>query len=275
MSIFGLGTETYLYVNGLTINETIPISNNKTFMPVKCKLPLNTISKLIKSDVDFAIAILCSGSLSSQLKIEAENPKDLAISAWNSQWDLILLSAIFNCNCVCNLQCTQPLEEISSDSALQVANYHMQGLFNEPYTVTDENGKWINKYFSNAQALIENDSFMTAIHSMATYKWNPHPRVQLAILWAGIESLFRINSELSFRISLYISKFLSDKNIDEAKKIFDEVKSLYKARSSAVHGDNIKGDNTTLVVRSASLLNRLIVKCIEINGLPDVENLIY
>ena len=32
------------------------------------------------------------------------------------------------------------------------------------------------------------------------------PRVQLAILWAGIESLFRINNELSFRISLYIAK---------------------------------------------------------------------
>ena len=101
------------------------------------------------------------------------------------------------------------------------------------------------------------------------------PRVQLAILWAGIESLFRINNELSFRISLYIAKFLGNEDSNEEKRLFDEVKSLYKSRSSAVHGDNIKGDINSLVTRSATLLNKLIVKCIEINELPNVESLIY
>lgn len=275
MGMYGLGTETYLYVNGLIVNEEIRISEDKILVPVHCKLPINIVFQLLKNDVDFAIAILCAQSITSQLKINAVSSQKLASFAWNAQWDLVLLSAIFNCNSICNLQCTEPVEMISNGSILQVTNYHLQGILEEPYTVTKEDSEWLEKYFTHAQNLLNTDAFMTAVHSMATYRWHSIPRVQLAILWAGIESLFGISSELSFRISLYVSKFLAGDNKDKVKDIFDETKKLYKAQTSAVHGDNIKGDLGSLVNKSATLLNRLIVKCIMKNELPDADNLTF
>ena len=274
-SIYCTEKETYLYVHGLSVSEEVQISENAVLMPVKCKLPLMTVSEILDNEVDFAISILCSESIVSQLRITAEVPEDVGLIAWNSQWDLVLLSAIFNCDIISNIQCTHSIEKIAKESTLHITNYHLRGLFGESYILTAEDKEWINKYFSNAQFLLDNDSFMTATHSMSSYRWHSMPRVQLAILWAGIESLFRINNELSFRISLYIAKFLGNKDSNEEKRLFDEVKSLYKSRSSAVHGDNIKGDINSLVTRSATLLNKLIVKCIETNELPNVESLIY
>lgn len=274
-SIYCTEKETYLYVHGLSVSEELQINENVVLMPVESKLPLMTVSEILDNEIDFAISILCSESIASQLRITAEAPEDVGQIAWNSQWDLVLLSAIFNCDIISNIQCTHSIEKIAKESTLHITNYHLRGLFGEPYILTAGDREWINKYFSNVESLLDNDSFMTATHSMSSYRWHSMPRVQLAILWAGIESLFRINNELSFRISLYIAKFLGNEDRNEEKRLFDEVKSLYKTRSSAVHGDNIKGDMNSLVTRSAVLLNKLIVKCIEINELPNVENLIY
>jgi len=275
LSVLGTGTETYLCINGLIVNEPVPLGENKTLVPLAGEIPFNVVSKLLNNDIDFSVAVLCSGNLLSQLHITDENSEKLAIAAWNAQWDILLLSAIFNCSCNASLQCSDPIDVITEKSSLHITNYFMQGIFDKPYTLTSMDKDWITANFVKAQQLIWDEAFMTAVHSMATYRWNPHPRVQLSILWAGIESIFKINSELNFRISLYISKFLSNKDADEGKEIFREIKSLYKARSSAVHGDTIKGDTSSLVMRSASILNRLIRKCVENNGLPDIEDLIY
>lgn len=275
VGIVGIGRETYLFVHGLLVNEEVHLTDNHILMPVQNRLPLKVISKKIENDIDFAIIALCSKSITAQLKIIAGDSKDLAISAWNSQWDLILLSAIFQCESLCNLQSTHPIEQVGDDTILHVTNYAMHGVFSNPYTITKEDIVWLQRFFTNANSLLDNDFFRTAVHSMWSYRWHSMPRVQLAILWAGIESLFPIDQELTFRFSLYISKFLAGSDNEKAKEIFSETKKLYGSRSSAVHGGNIKGDLNKLVTQSASLLNQLILKCIVIKNLPNIDDLIY
>ena len=97
--------------------------------------------------------------------------------------------------------------------------------------------------------------------------------MQLAILWAGIEGLFEVNSEIVFRLSLYAARFLAPDNETERSQIFSDVKRLYKQRSAAVHGSKIKGDSNIGVEESARLLLRLIRKCIVCKSLPCIENL--
>jgi hypothetical protein len=274
LSILGVGTETYLYINGLIVTEDIFISKNITLLPTCKKLPIDKISRLINKDFDFAIAVLCSRSMFSQMRITAETPENLAALAWNAQWDILLLSAILKCDAMCNLQCTHPIEDISEFSAINITNYHMRGLASNAYTLTKEDKDWLERYYKNTKVLLENDSFATAIHSLASYKWHSMPRVQLAILWAGIEALFSVNSELSFRISLYVSKFLASNN-DDLKNIFADTKKLYSVRSLAVHGSPIKGDLNSSVDKSASLLNALVKKCIEANAMPNTDELIF
>lgn len=99
-SIYCTEKETYLYVHGLSVSEEFQISKSVVLMPVKCKLPLMTVSEILDNEIDFAISILCSESIVSQLRITAETPEDVGLMAWNSQWDLVLLSAIFNCDII-------------------------------------------------------------------------------------------------------------------------------------------------------------------------------
>lgn len=105
-SIYCTEKETYLYVHGLSVSEEFQISKSVVLMPVKCKLPLMTVSEILDNEIDFAISILCSESIVSQLRITAETPEDVGLMAWNSQWDLVLLSAIFNCDIIIDIRLT-------------------------------------------------------------------------------------------------------------------------------------------------------------------------
>ena len=95
------------------------------------------------------------------------------------------------------------------------------------------------------------------------------------MLWAGIEALFAIDRELSFRLSLLSAKFLEPNDKTAAKGVYKQVKNLYKARSRAVHGGEMKGDSKTLIHDSATLLHRLIRRCVESEALPNSEELAF
>lgn len=109
---------------------------------------------------------------------------------------------------------------------------------------------------------------------MASYRWHSVPRVQLAVIWSGIESLFNVNTEVSFRISLYIANFLGE-NEAQAQQIFKQVRKIYSSRSSAVHGNKTKDNLESAVEESANLLTRILRRCAELNKLPDVDNLAF
>lgn len=275
MGIFGIGTKTYLYLNGIAAKHELQLAENISLVPVNQALPINTVSTLLSSDVDFALSILCAQGIASQLRITAKDAESLAVAAWNSQWDCILLGALLNCNVMCNIQCDKCVEELDASAHLNITNYAMHALLGEPYILTDEDEAWIMQHYSDASTLMSNDVYRTAVHSMATYHWHTMPRVQLAIVWAGIEALFDVSTELSFRISLYAATFLSDKDRASAKALFSSIKKLYSARSSAVHGGKIKGNEADLVKQSAQLLHSLIRKCAEINSLPDIDVILF
>jgi hypothetical protein len=98
------------------------------------------------------------------------------------------------------------------------------------------------------------------------------PRAQLALLWSGIEGIFGVDHELSFRLSLYISRYLSPHRKEGQKKIFDDIKKLYSIRSKAVHGAKIK-DPKESINKSVNILRKLVVKCADNGKLPEINKL--
>lgn len=101
------------------------------------------------------------------------------------------------------------------------------------------------------------------------------PTVQLTILWAGIESLFNVRSEISFRLSLSIAKFLEPSNSSKGLLVYNKVKKLYNYRSKAVHGVSSPNSRET-VLATIALLNLLIKKCITSGELPSkTEQLLF
>lgn len=275
MIVTSSGTETYLFINGISTTEEIKLHDSISLLPVSSEFHFGKVSALLKNDVDFAVAALCGRTIASQIQIRATDAMQLACTAWNASWDCILLGAIFHCEVMGNIQCDKPVEQLKEATEVNITSYAFKALLSEPYQLTSDDVKWINANYSGAYKLLDNDVYMTAVHAMASYKWHSMPRVQLAILWSGIEALFEAKTEISFRISLYIANFLECNDTEKAKELFLNTKKLYNSRSSAVHGGKIKGDIRVLVSESAILLNRIIRRCAEIQSLPNTEELVF
>ena len=274
MRISGKGTTTYLYINGIQVKRPVSLSESVTLLPASCTPDPDAIINMTKSEVDIGVAAIFLRRVSSQLKITAENPKSLAKLAWNTIWDAILLGAFFDCDAVCNFQCDGPAEEFGEDCTFEVTNYHLRGLSEAPYELTEEDHNWVEENMSRARLLLDSPRFLDAVHALASYRWHSHPRARLAIVWSGIEGLFDVQSEIVFRLSLYCAKFLEPGDRDKQVEVLRNVKQLYKHRSAAIHGAKIKGKAAGYVEQSVELLQRLIRSCVESGGLPQVDDLV-
>jgi len=273
MRISGSGKQTYLYLNGIATSRTIRLSENVELLPAQCEPDPKTIIQMSKSEIDIGVTAIFLRSVGSQLRVVAKSPKELAIRAWNSLWYGVLLSAFFDCEAECNFQCNTPAEGFGRKSRLEITNYWFRGLNGETHEITDEESAWLEANFQNASELLAKERFMDAANALSSYRWHGQPRARLAILWAGIEGLFGIDSELAFRLSLYTARFLEPDDLLARKKVFADTKRLYKQRSAAVHGAKIKGDAGGSVRESVDLLQRLLRRCVERGELPDPESL--
>lgn len=269
MSILGVGTETYLYLNGISCSHEIELRKGIMFMPAYLNAKIEKISHLLKSDIDFSIATLSFRNLSSQLSITASDSEQLAVKAWNAQWDCLLLGALFNCEVMCNIQCDKSIGNIEEASYISVTNYNLRALLKDRYCLSKDDEVWIQNFYNNAIILMENTEYSNAVYAMATYKWHSMPYLQLSILWSGIEALFNIKRKISSKIGIRIAKFLSKENIDEYN---EQIKKLYKMRSLSVHGNEIKDKEELLLVvnESALLLNEVIKCCAERCEIPSM-----
>jgi hypothetical protein len=68
--------------------------------------------------------------------------------------------------------------------------------------------------------------------------------LRFIIFWIAIEALFGTDAELTYRLSLRLSLFLESRK-NEAKKLYDTLKKIYRARNKVVHGRGIPGSTTT------------------------------
>ena len=203
MGVIEIGTDTYLYVNGISCDTRILLHENVTLQPVVADFHYSKVSDLLHDDVDYAVAALSGRSIASQLHITALDAEELIVGAWNAQWDCLLLGVLFRCDVMCNIQSDKPVEELENASYVNITNYAFRAVFSKPYRLETSDVEWISLYYSQAHGLLESDSFTIAVHAMVSYRWHSLPRVQLAILWSGIEALFQVSTEISFRISLY------------------------------------------------------------------------
>lgn len=266
---------TYILLSGIAVFSNIRLSDNVELQTADTShLDLQTTLSACYTPDDIAVAAAFIPRTTAQFKVTAPTPEELAIVAWNSSWDALLLSAFLRTEIGFNLQCDTTANAIAADSMLRATNFQLRGLTNSsPHQLTYVESQWISDNFTNARRLLDNERFQTAVHCLATYRWHSMARIQLAILWAGIEGMFGASSEIRFRISLYIARFLHPDDTNKRQTVFDTVKKLYDSRSAAVHGSKIKGDTSAAVDESAGILCDLLRRCTEANAMPD-ENIL-
>jgi len=273
MQIGGVEGESYLFINGIEVPRPLRIGDWIELLPANFDHNLESILEVAGNELSLGVMAIFLHQIKSQLKITERDPKIHAVLAWNSTWDVLLLGAIFDCETGCNFQSRLPIESFGRESNLHITNYHLRGLTREIRKLSSEEADWVEANFEKARQLLTIPEFKNAIHCMATYRWHAHPRARLALLWSGIEGLFKIESEIVFRLSLYIANYLEPDDQKKRRDLFANVKNLYKHRSAAVHGSKIRNDAYSEVEKSASLLNRLILSCVDTGGIPCIEKL--
>ena len=272
----GTGNKTYILLSGIEVPTDIPLTENVKLLSADTShLDFNTAVATCSRTDDIAVVAAFIPRITAQFEIMASTPEELAIHAWNSSWDALLLSAIFNTEISFNLQSDTEASSISDQTNLRATNLHFQGLTQaSPHKLNEDDITWILTHFNEATLLLDSEKFQTAVHCLASYRWHSMPRIMMAVLWAGIEGMFGASTEIRFRISLYIACFLHPNDTDARKHKFELVKKLYNSRSSAVHGSKVKGDLAQSVEISAELLKDIIRQSIINRALPNEEDLV-
>lgn len=273
--VIGGRRTTYLLLTGISVPRVVRLTSGVYLLPWDEKIgPRPLLTGLDFLDQHFAM--LQIPWITCQLRIVGQGGADVATRAWNALWDTLLLSAVFGVPVSCGLQSTAELAHFTEKSRLSVIDYQRLAIPKDgPRPLNETECVWLEENFANAQGLLSQHGFQNAVHCLATYHWHSVPRAQLALLWAGIEGLFGVDSEIVFRVSLYTAKFLAPDNVEMQRKIFADVKRLYNVRSKAVHGGRLKGSPKDSVVESIELLRQLIIACIMRNRLPPVDELVF
>jgi Apea-like HEPN len=164
-----------------------------------------------------------------------------------------------------------------SCKARLIEDVPMAKLTQQPVDVKKEQFEWVNAQMDRFVELLADQKFRTAIESLTTYNHHYSYRVMVALLWAGVESLFQIEAELSYRISVLAALTLEPRG-ESCKALYRKVREMYKVRSKAVHGSGVKDEELVEHIGDArSLLSRLLCRFTEKGSIPtrdELDNLV-
>ncbi|CZY31469.1 HEPN domain-containing protein [Enterobacter hormaechei subsp. xiangfangensis] len=131
---------------------------------------------------------------------------------------------------------------------------------------------WVQQYLENWITLLEFPAFRLAIDSLTTHNQHANLRMSAAALWAGIEALFGINSELRFRLAIMAAAYLEERGVQRLEA-YRRIKKLYDYRSKAVHG-GVTSDHHLVehIIEVRKLLSQLVCRMTELGRMPTVED---
>jgi hypothetical protein len=143
----------------------------------------------------------------------------------------------------------------------------------EQTMITPEAWTWVVRSIEPALEMRANNTFHFALEAFWGSFDEPDPRMAASKVWAGIESLFGIQSELRFRLALYAASVLEPPS--EARlSLYRRLLTLYNERSKVVHGGAIAASVIAHhVVASQHILRRLLRDALHIKRIRPVREI--
>jgi len=128
----------------------------------------------------------------------------------------------------------------------------------------ESESEWIRQNFDAFNVLAGHDErFRFALEAVVDWRYAKDPRAGMARLWAGIESLFGITTEIVHRISLLGATVLAQRG-SERLAAYRKIKTLYGIRSKAVHGEPLPEEKLmTGLQDSFEVLRVLLLDAVE------------
>lgn len=207
--------------------------------------------------------------------VSLENNSELGYDVVNRAWLLNTLLVLRNhtqINSIALLNRSwNDIKDLDKNTEIKanLCDYHVSMLqintLQQPI-LNDMDVLWISKNFETVNHLAyKSEKFRYALEVINSWRYCVDVRSAIAIIWAAIESIVVVSSEITYRLSLSISSLLIERGDKRIGK-FKEIKSLYNLRSKVVHGSNIKGSEVEdALIGSFNLLSELIVFMIEKN----------
>lgn len=140
---------------------------------------------------------------------------------------------------------------------------------------TADDAEWCRAHFDVFNRLCaDSEKFRFGLEAAMDWRYAKDHRIAIARMWAGVEAILSVSSELVYRLSTFAAALLSERGPDRTR-MFKHVKALYSIRSKAVHGDSLKEEQLVSgTADSFKLLCDLLNYCVSQNRVPTEEDLI-
>lgn len=128
--------------------------------------------------------------------------------------------------------------------------------------------QWVSDNLLRFIDLLQDPAYRIAVDALTTHQHEATERTMTAILWAGIEALFKAKVETTFRVSAYVAAYLEPAG-QPRLALFQRLKKLYAIRSQAVHGEAVSAARLREhILEVRRLLSRVVCKAAESGRVP-------
>lgn len=261
-----------MFSHGVTIPERFKIKEGVWLDPSVPALNLEAATAGSPGFTDYAAAVY--GADIASFILVVEHPDDgeaLATEAWNALWLLHLLGI------ACRSPCT--FLYAMSDGKKPLYSAVGRSPFVKPveqiHPATIEELTWARSHVEKFYLLLNVPEFNYGVRCFGNSVYLFDLDAQIMLLWAGIEGLLSVDSELSRRLALYAALII-DGTPDEKAEYFKTVREAYKIRSLAVHGGRTKTTRERLAEghrKATRILTDLLARCIELGRVPSPAEL--
>ena len=167
--------------------------------------------------------------------------------------------------------CSQPWDNLSDQCVAARFEPHVYSLdLGEPTNVDASDLEWVKHNLGKVLELNKQTRFNIALDALCSYLHTERDRMKAAQLWVGIEAIFEVQFEISYRLPLLAALMLQPRG-EDCKELRNQIKKLYSQRSKAIHGQEFKNAKEH-VDNVRQLLAKLLTKIIEDGHLPTKQD---
>lgn len=133
----------------------------------------------------------------------------------------------------------------------------------QPVKLVEEDFQWAFRNTVTFGDMLEVPRFRLAVEALTTHQHLLSSRMMVADIWAGIEALMGIDSELRYRLAISAASMLEPRG-EKRYQRYCQIRKMYDLRSKAVHGAELE-EAVVLkhILESGELLSQLICRMIE------------
>ena len=219
------------------------------------------------SEFELGMLIATLRNTTAMIRVDSDNAKELIVHAWNSQTICVLVGALLNCEVTWYFQANKPANMFDAKTKISTITGHMLKFPSKVKKISKKECAYLEQNIPVAFALTDDERYWHATNALWSYRWNANQAVQLSVIWGGIEALFLIEKNIKHNLSIAASRFLAGDD-----SLAENIRMLYQARCKAIH-ERKKGKDESLI-ESEKLLHDLVLMCVQLQSVPDVNSLL-